>query len=274
MQPTLVILAAGMGSRFGGLKQMVPIGPSGETLMDYSIFDAKRAGFGRVVFIIRREMDTVFRDEIGGRYAGHIAVDYAYQELDDLPGDHTVPAGRTKPWGTGQAVLAAREIIREPFAVANADDFYGQHAFQALGEFLAASGDDAAADVRAGRVPAARHVDRSGYGEPRRVPDQCRWLARADRRGGRDRDPWRWWPRQAGRRRLRRDRRRHAGVDESLGLRAGRAPAVAGQLRGVSGRARAARRSLSTICRPPSRKPSSPARRACGRWLRRVAGAA
>lgn len=136
MKPTLLVLAAGMGSRYGGLKQIDPVGPSGETVLDYAVFDAIRAGFGRVVFIIRRDFDEVFREQIGAKYAGRIAVDYVYQALDALPENHTVPAGREKPWGTGHAVWCAREAIHEPFAVINADDFYGADSFAQLGTFL------------------------------------------------------------------------------------------------------------------------------------------
>lgn len=136
MQPTLLVLAAGMGSRYGGLKQIDPVGPSGETVLDYAVYDAIRAGFGRVVFIIRHSFDEVFRAQIGAKYAGRIAVDYVYQELDSLPSGHTVPAEREKPWGTGHAVWCAREAIKEPFAVINADDFYGADSFAQLGTFL------------------------------------------------------------------------------------------------------------------------------------------
>ncbi len=136
MSPTLLILAAGMGSRYGGLKQLDPVGPSGETVLDYAVFDAVRAGFGRVVFIIRRDFEEVFRAQIGARYAGRVAVDYVFQSLEALPEGFTPPAGREKPWGTGHAVWCARETVREPFAVINADDFYGADSFKQLGAFL------------------------------------------------------------------------------------------------------------------------------------------
>lgn len=136
MQPALLVLAAGMGSRYGGLKQIDPVGPSGETVLDYAVFDALRAGFGRVVFIIRRDFEEVFRDQIGAKYAGRIAVDYVFQSLDALPSGFTPPAGREKPWGTGHAVWCAREALHEPFAVINADDFYGADSFTQLGKFL------------------------------------------------------------------------------------------------------------------------------------------
>ena len=136
MKPTLLVLAAGMGSRYGGLKQIDPVGPSGETVLDYGVYDAIRAGFGRVVFIIRRDFEQIFREQIGAKYAGLITVDYVFQSLDALPPGHTVPTGREKPWGTGHAVWCAREAIHEPFAVINADDFYGADSFHQLGLFL------------------------------------------------------------------------------------------------------------------------------------------
>ncbi len=148
MQPTLLVLAAGMGSRYGGLKQIDPVGPSGETVLDYAVFDALRAGFGRVVFVIRRDFEEIFRAQIGAKYAGRVAVDYVFQSLDALPAGRTPPAGREKPWGTGHAVWCAREAVREPFAVINADDFYGVDSFAQLARFLTS---DAAAS-RTGAV--------------------------------------------------------------------------------------------------------------------------
>lgn len=139
MKPTLVVLAAGMGSRYGGLKQVDPVGPSGEAILDYSVFDAHRAGFGKVVFIIRRDIEAVFREKVGSKYEGLLPVDYAFQDISDLPPPYTVPAGRTKPWGTAHAIRAARGIVREPFAAINADDFYGRDAFARLGAHLASS---------------------------------------------------------------------------------------------------------------------------------------
>jgi hypothetical protein len=133
---TLVILAAGIGSRYGGLKQLEPIGPSGETLMDYSIYDALRAGFGRAVFVIRPDMEAAFKETISRRYEERIPVAYAFQRLDALPVGFGVPAGRAKPWGTGHAVLAVEGEVHEPFAVVNADDFYGANSFAVLSSFL------------------------------------------------------------------------------------------------------------------------------------------
>lgn len=137
MKPTLVIMAAGMGSRYGGLKQMDPVGPNGETLLEYSVYDAIRAGFGRVVFIIRRDFADEFKASVGARFEGRIQVDYAFQELENLPEGFTVPEGRTKPWGTGQAILSCKGLVNEPFAVQNADDFYGAVAYRILADELA-----------------------------------------------------------------------------------------------------------------------------------------
>jgi UTP-glucose-1-phosphate uridylyltransferase len=134
MSPALVILAAGLGSRYGGLKQMEPLGPGGQTILDYSIFDARRAGFGAIVFIIRREFADAFKERVGARVGGEVR--YAFQEMADLPGGFTPPAGRAKPWGTGHAVWCARNAVHEPFAVINADDFYGADAFRQLASFL------------------------------------------------------------------------------------------------------------------------------------------
>lgn len=141
MELTLVVLAAGMGSRYGGLKQVDPMGPSGETVLDYSVYDACRAGFTRVLFVIRREFEQVFRDQVGERFRGRMKVDYAFQELDLLPSGFAVPEGRVKPWGTGHAVWCAREALSGPFAVVNADDFYGAGSFAQLAGFLQKTGE-------------------------------------------------------------------------------------------------------------------------------------
>mgnify|MGYP002780705134 CR=1 FL=1 len=146
MQPALLVLAAGMGSRYGGLKQIDPVGPHGETILDYSVHDALRAGFNRVVFVIRRDFEALFREKIGAKYAGRLTVDYVFQSLDSLPPGHDVPAGREKPWGTGHATWCAREALREqPFAVINADDFYGADSFRKLADFLGRARPDEAA---------------------------------------------------------------------------------------------------------------------------------
>jgi NDP-sugar pyrophosphorylase family protein len=147
MKPTLLVLAAGMGSRYGGLKQLDPVGPSGETLLDYSVFDAIRAGFGRVVFVIRRDFETLFCEKIGAKYTGRVPVDYAFQATDHLPPGFTAPPDRIKPWGTGHAAWCAREVVQEPFAVINADDFYGADAFRLLAGFLRNIKPDTAALV-------------------------------------------------------------------------------------------------------------------------------
>jgi len=135
-------MAAGMGSRYGGLKQIDPVGPSGETLMDYSIFDAMRAGFGKVVYVIRKDIEAPFKEIIGAKFEQRIPVDYVYQELDKIPQGFNVPEGRTKPWGTTQAVLMAEDTIREPFAVINADDFYGEQGYQVLAKHLTSGSPD------------------------------------------------------------------------------------------------------------------------------------
>ncbi|MFH1496781.1 MAG: sugar phosphate nucleotidyltransferase, partial [Verrucomicrobiota bacterium] len=136
MSLTLVVLAAGMGSRYGGLKQVDPMGPSGETVLDYSVHDAVRAGFDRVLFIIRRDFEREFREVVGSRFERRVRVDYVFQQLDVLPDGMTAPAGRTKPWGTGHAVWCARAALDGPFAVVNADDFYGAGSFRQLATFL------------------------------------------------------------------------------------------------------------------------------------------
>jgi hypothetical protein len=134
--PTLLILAAGMGSRYGGLKQIEPVGPAGEAIIDYSIYDALRAGFGRLVFIIRKDIEQPFREAVGARFEKRIAVEYVFQELDKIPAPFTVPGGRTKPWGTTQAILMAADTIHEPFAAINADDFYGAESYRLLAQHL------------------------------------------------------------------------------------------------------------------------------------------
>lgn len=136
MKPTLFILAAGMGSRYGGLKQLDGLGPSGETIMDYSVYDALRAGFGKIVFVIRHDFEQEFREKIISRYEGHVPVEVVFQDLNNLPEGFTAPEGRTKPWGTGHAVLMGKDVIHEPFAVINADDYYGADSFRVLADFL------------------------------------------------------------------------------------------------------------------------------------------
>ena len=142
-EPILVIMAAGMGSRYGGLKQMDPVGSAGEAILDYSVFDARRAGFKRVVFLIKHEIEEDFRRLVGDRLAKQIEVQYAFQEKDKLPAPFTVPEGRVKPWGTGHAVLCCRELIDAPFIVINADDYYGPDAFKTAYNQLINLKDDA-----------------------------------------------------------------------------------------------------------------------------------
>ncbi len=136
MKPTLFVLAAGMGSRYGGLKQLDGLGPNGETIMDYSIFDAIRGGFGKLVFVIRKDFEQDFRDKVLSKYEGHIPTELVFQAIDNLPEGFTAPAERTKPWGTNHAVLMGKDVIKEPFAVINADDFYGRDAFAVMGKWL------------------------------------------------------------------------------------------------------------------------------------------
>ena len=136
MKPTLFVLAAGMGSRYGGLKQLDGLGPNGETIMDYSIYDAIHAGFGKVVFVIRKDFEQDFRDKVLSKYEGHIPVDVVFQSIDKLPEGFTCPADRTKPWGPAHAVIMAAGTINEPFAVINSDDFYGRNSFEVLAKEL------------------------------------------------------------------------------------------------------------------------------------------
>jgi len=142
VKPTLLVLAAGMGSRYGGMKQIDPVGPDGETIMDYSIYDAHRAGFGKVVFVIRKEIEQQFKQMIGNRFEKRIAIEYVFQELGKLTPGSTLPVGRTKPWGTTHAILMASGVIHEPFAVINADDFYGAESYRALAHHLQSSHED------------------------------------------------------------------------------------------------------------------------------------
>ena len=132
---TLLIMAAGMGSRYGGLKQLDAIGPSGETIIDYSVYDAIKAGFTKVVFIIRKDFEQEFKSKITDKYEGQIQVEFAFQDLNDLPDEFTCPVGREKPWGTGHAILSARNVINEPFIAINGDDFYGRESFKVVADY-------------------------------------------------------------------------------------------------------------------------------------------
>lgn len=136
MKPTLFLLAAGMGSRYGGLKQLDTLGPHGETIMDYSIYDAIKADFGKIVWVIRKDFEEQFRQQILAKYEGHIPCDLCFQSIDAIPEGFTVPEGRQKPWGTNHAVMMGKDIIKEPFAVINCDDFYDRDSFMVMGKFL------------------------------------------------------------------------------------------------------------------------------------------
>ena len=135
-QPTLLIMAAGMGSRYGGLKQIDTLGPHGEVMLDYAVYDAMKAGFAKIVFIIRKDIEVPFREKVVSRFAGKLPIELAFQELDMLPEGFSVPEGRVKPWGTSHAIWCAKDHINEPFAVINADDYYGPEAFQVMADFL------------------------------------------------------------------------------------------------------------------------------------------
>lgn len=156
MKKRLVVLAAGMGSRYGGLKQMDPVGPSGEFILDYSVYDAVNSGFDEVVFVIRRDIEEDFRRIVGQRWEERIPVHYVFQAVNDLPAGFKAPAERVKPWGTGHALLTAHEVIDGPFAVVNADDFYGKDAFQSLGVWL-----DSTASLPAAYAMVAYEVGRT-----------------------------------------------------------------------------------------------------------------
>ena len=168
VKPTLLVLAAGMGSRYGSLKQMDGVGPNNEAIIDYSIYDAIRAGFGKVVFVIRhsfaKEFTEVFNPE---RFGGKIEVEFVYQELDYLPEGFSVPEGREKPWGTNHALMMAAEAIHEPFAVINADDFYGADAYKVIGEYLSALGGEKNHDCIGQRYRFARRM----FGGRKPIPD-------------------------------------------------------------------------------------------------------
>lgn len=142
MKKTLVVLAAGIGSRYGGLKQMDPIGPSGEFIVDYSVYDAIKAGFNHIVFVLRKEIEGVFNQTIGDRISSHVSVEYVFQEMFNIPEGYFLPVDRKKPWGTGHAVLMSSDVVDTPFAVINADDFYGRESYEALSRFMDETADD------------------------------------------------------------------------------------------------------------------------------------
>ena len=135
-KPVLVVMAAGMGSRYGGLKQLDPIDDNGHVILDYSVYDAHRAGFETVIFVIKQEHEELFREKIGDRMSKVMEVKYVFQRADDLPEGYSVPEGRVKPWGTGQAILVCKDVVKEPFAVINADDYYGKECFVKIHDFL------------------------------------------------------------------------------------------------------------------------------------------
>ncbi|MHC4581905.1 MAG: sugar phosphate nucleotidyltransferase, partial [Planctomycetota bacterium] len=156
MKPALLVLAAGLGNRYGGLKQIDSVGPNGETIIDYSLYDALRAGFGKVVFVIRHCFEDAFRQKVGGKFDGVVQTAYAYQELDACLGDYEPSTDRDKPWGTGHAILVARDVIDEPFAVINADDYYGPNSFETILKFISttdvSSNDHAMVGYRLGNT--------------------------------------------------------------------------------------------------------------------------
>ncbi len=170
MKPTLFVLAAGMGSRYGGLKQLDGLGPHGETIMDYSIYDAIHAGFGKIVFVIRKDFEQDFREKILSKYEGHIPVEVVFQSITDLPEGYTCPEDRTKPWGTNHAVLMGKNAIKEPFAVINADDFYGRNAFEVIAKELSRP----QRRLLHGRFPRRQHHDRKRLRGAWRLLDQGR----------------------------------------------------------------------------------------------------
>ena len=139
MKPTLLIIAAGMGSRYGGLKQIDPVGPNGEIIIDYSMYDAVKAGFEKIVFVIRHHFEDAFREKIAHKLDGVVETAYAYQELDGCLGDFELPPARQKPWGTGHAILVAKDVVDSPFSVINADDYYGPHSFRVMKKYLSHS---------------------------------------------------------------------------------------------------------------------------------------
>ena len=171
-KPTLLVMAAGMGSRYGSLKQVDSFGPSGETIMDYSVYDAIRAGFGKIVFVIRRAIEDDFRETLLTRFQDKIEVAYVFQELDNLPQGLTPPPQRKKPWGTGHAVWVAAEKINEPFAVINADDYYGAH-FLPIGSQLPVSTEQRQHRLLLFGLPPGQHPVRPRLRVTRCVPDQC-----------------------------------------------------------------------------------------------------
>lgn len=162
MKPTLVVLAAGMGSRYGGLKQIDKLGPSGQAILQYSCFDAARAGFGKAVFVIRRDIEKDFKEVIISKVSKSIPCEYCFQDKDDLPEGFSLPEGREKPWGTAHAVMAARHIVKEPFAVINADDFYGKEAYKTIADYLKTLPEDSTSQYCMVGYPVANTLSEYG----------------------------------------------------------------------------------------------------------------
>ena len=175
MKPTLLLLAAGMGSRYGGLKQLDELGPNGETIMDYSIYDAIQAGFGKIVFVIRKDFEAQFRKQVLSKYEGHIPAELVFQSIDALPEGFSVPEGREKPWGTNHAVLMAKDVIKEPFCVINCDDFYNRDCFKVIGKFLADLPEGAKNQYAMERTEIERRD-----GEVKYKDEQGEWVAVSD----------------------------------------------------------------------------------------------
>lgn len=174
---SLVIMAAGMGSRYGGIKQLEPVGPSGEIIMDYSIYDAIAAGFNKVVFIIRRDLEKDFKEVIGNRIEKHVMVEYVFQDIDALPSGFKKQEGRTKPWGTGHAVLGCKDTVKEPFAVINADDYYGKEAFSLIYNFLNSDTQDPSLYCMAGFILGNTLSENGAVTRGVCKADENRWLA-------------------------------------------------------------------------------------------------
>ena len=215
-KPTLVIMAAGMGSRFGGLKQMTPVDDGGHFIMDYSIYDAIRAGFGKIVCVIKDEMSRDFEDRFGSHIRPHVPLACAYQSLDQLPEGFSVPTGRTKPWGTGQAVLCAAGEIDGPFAVINADDYYGREAMEAIGAFL--SQPRPGTEHAMVGYPLSSTLTESGVCLPGRLPGGRRRPPGGDHGAHPHRVPGRRSGVHRGRRDLRASAAGHRGVHEPVGV--------------------------------------------------------
>lgn len=173
-KPVLVIMAAGMGSRYGGLKQIDPVDPYGNIIIDFSIFDAREAGFEKVIFIIKKAIEEDFKIHIGNRISKYMDVAYVYQELDKIPDGYQVPEGRVKPWGTGHAVLCCSALIDGPFAVINADDYYGKEAFHMIYDQLVLCGGHGPIPIYHGGLQAVQYPDREWVCGKGRMPDRCK----------------------------------------------------------------------------------------------------